>query len=429
MPVKVGKYRLGDTIAIGTYSEIKLCTDETTGECHAVKVIKRASLDGLNNERDIYREVKILSELRHESIVSVHDVLMSETKCYIVMELVRGGDLADKVSRGRHLLENEAREVFCQIAEAITYCHQKGVYHRDIKLENVLIDGNGRAKLTDFGLGCISQDTILHTQCGTPMYIAPEVIMKAKHGYSGEKIDVWECGVLLYACLVGFLPFRDTDNQGVFRKIVFDPIVLPEEIPAAARDLLSHMLDRNAERRWRMSDVLQHPWCRGVPTSPEFERTAGAVDQVNYSTISLKEKRSILRAEPRPRATSDVQTSPRAGAHQDCGRGLPNDGERSDRRAHSDLCAANVASKSESDVAADCARKRSTVAPLDVINKNTIVLALKSLTSPRALAKDTGNESCGEDVRSPPQRRQKAILEKPSRTIKHVMHILHRPTA
>eukprot|EP00188_Purpureofilum_apyrenoidigerum_P002177 Plantae.Rhodophyta-Purpureofilum_apyrenoidigerum.ctg23194.p1 GENE.Plantae.Rhodophyta-Purpureofilum_apyrenoidigerum.ctg23194~~Plantae.Rhodophyta-Purpureofilum_apyrenoidigerum.ctg23194.p1 ORF type:complete len:425 (+),score=61.15 Plantae.Rhodophyta-Purpureofilum_apyrenoidigerum.ctg23194:156-1430(+) len=424
MPTRIGKYRLGDTIALGTYSEIKLCVNDVTDECHAVKIIKRESLGDLDNEKEISREVKILSELRHSNIVSVHDVLMSESKCYIVMELVRGGDLSDRVKKGRRLPENEAREIFVQIAEAVAYCHQKGIYHRDIKLENVLLAEDGRVKLTDFGLGCISQESVLHTQCGTPMYIAPEVIMKAKHGYSGEKIDVWECGVLLYACLVGLMPFRGVDNQAIFRQIVFDPIDMPEEIPAAARDLLSHMLNRNAERRWTMSDVLQHPWCKGVSTSPEFERTANAINQISYNTILMKEKKSPFR----PRSASDIRTSPSEGPKSKGHNDMLDDGPNPPKRAHSDVSTADVDSQRQTVGKGDQYKKRPSVGPLEIISTKAIGNALKSIASPRAHAKDMATESCYADVRSPSQRRQKAIIDKSSKTVKQVMHILHRKT-
>lgn len=134
---------------------------------------------------------------------------MSDKYFYIVMELVTGGELYQEIIDENKLSEQRSRRIFQQLVDAISFCHSKGIYHRDIKPENILIDDKDCVKVTDFGLSSIGgAASLLHTQCGTPKYMAPEVIMRSKQGYRGDMIDVWDCGMVLFVCLSGRLPFE-----------------------------------------------------------------------------------------------------------------------------------------------------------------------------------------------------------------------------
>ncbi|CAN1811973.1 CBL-interacting serine/threonine-protein kinase 6 [Linum perenne] len=161
----------------------------------------------------IKREISVMKMVKHQNIVELHEVMASKSKIYIAMELVRGGELFAKIAAKGRLKEDVARVYFQQLISAIDFCHSRGVYHRDLKPENLLLDEEGNLKVTDFGLSAFSehlkQDGLLHTTCGTPAYVAPEVIKKK--GYNGAKADLWSCGVILYVLLAGFLPFQD-DN-------------------------------------------------------------------------------------------------------------------------------------------------------------------------------------------------------------------------
>ncbi|XP_048438820.1 CBL-interacting protein kinase 32-like [Pyrus x bretschneideri] len=139
------------------------------------------------------------------------EVMGSETKIFIDMEFVTGGELFDKIVNNGRMREDEARRYFQQLINAVDYCHSRGVYHRDLKPENLLLDACGNLKVSDFGLSALSQqdDGLIHTTCGTPNYVAPEVLKGG--GYDGATADLWSCGVILFVLLAGYLPFDDSN--------------------------------------------------------------------------------------------------------------------------------------------------------------------------------------------------------------------------
>lgn len=210
--------------------------------------------------------MKIMQYLRHPNIVSVRQVLMSGTNMYVVMELVTGGELYYEIVKNRRIDEKRARRYFQQLVDAMVYCHRKGVYHRDLKPENLLLDENDDIKITDFGMSWMRENTelaadnLLHTQCGTPKYMAPEVITRAKQGYRGDKIDVWDCAMVLYAMLAGYLPFGGDDDRQIFRQIVFGTIEYPQWFSEELCDLLKNMMDKNPDKRWSLEQVRAHSW-------------------------------------------------------------------------------------------------------------------------------------------------------------------------
>jgi serine/threonine protein kinase len=174
-------------------------------------------------------------------------VMASKTKIYIVMELVTGGELFDKIaSRGR-LKEDDARKYFQQVINAVDYCHSRGVYHRDLKPENLLLDASGTLKVSDFGLSALSQqvreDGLLHTTCGTPNYVAPEVINNK--GYDGAKADLWSCGVILFVLMAGYLPFEDSNLMSLYKKIFKADFSCPSWFSTSAKKLIKKILDPN----------------------------------------------------------------------------------------------------------------------------------------------------------------------------------------
>nr|GLL37600.1 CBL-interacting serine/threonine-protein kinase 6-like [Ipomoea trifida] len=177
-----------------------------------MKVVGKEKVVKAGMMEQIKREISVMSMVKHPNIVELYEVMASKTKIYFAMELVRGGELFAKISKGR-LREESARNYFHHLISAVDFCHSRGVYHRDLKPENLLLDDDGNLKVTDFGLSAFSDhlrhDGLLHTTCGTPAYVAPEVI--GKKGYDGAKADIWSCGVILYVLLAGFLPFQD-DN-------------------------------------------------------------------------------------------------------------------------------------------------------------------------------------------------------------------------
>ncbi|KAA8494813.1 CBL-interacting protein kinase 24 [Porphyridium purpureum] len=265
MALRVGPYILREVLGSGSFADVRLGISEKTGEKFAVKVFEKSKVNCEDFETEVRREVKIMQYLRHPHIVSVHQVLMTGNNMYVVMELVTGGELYYEIVKHRRIPENTSRLYFQQLVDAMNYCHRKGVFHRDLKPENLLLDGKGGIKITDFGMSWMKEHSdqtsdLLHTQCGTPKYMAPEVITKARYGYRGDKIDVWDCGMILFALMAGYLPFNGEDDRAVFRQIVFGRVKFPQWFSDGACDLLMHMLEKDPEKRWTLEQVRKHPW-------------------------------------------------------------------------------------------------------------------------------------------------------------------------
>jgi serine/threonine protein kinase len=182
--IKVGQYILKKKIGEGAFAEVRHAIHCVSGKEFAVKVFDRAAFPRSDFERDIKREIKIMKHLRHPGIVSIHEVLVTEQKMYLVMELVHGGELYDEIINKRRVDEKTSRKYFQQLVDAIVYCHRRGVVHRDLKPENLLLTTEGKLKITDFGMSALreanskSNDTsaLLQTQCGTPYVCACFVV-------------------------------------------------------------------------------------------------------------------------------------------------------------------------------------------------------------------------------------------------------------
>lgn len=265
---QVGNYILKRKIGEGAFAEVRLAVHQDTKEEFAVKVFDRDALPKVHFERDIKREIKIMQHLRHPNIVSIHAVLVTDKKLYLVMELVRGGELYDEIVSKRRVDEQTSRRYFQQIVDAMVYCHRCGVVHRDLKPENLLLDGNGNVKITDFGMSWMKENInpalnvkqLLRTQCGTPKYMAPEIIVRPSEGYDGEKLDAWECGMVLYALLAGYLPFSGEDDNTIFKSILNGKLMYPSHFSPGAKDLLSRLLEKDPAKRSSLSEIREHFW-------------------------------------------------------------------------------------------------------------------------------------------------------------------------
>ncbi|PPD89677.1 hypothetical protein GOBAR_DD13378 [Gossypium barbadense] len=209
----------------------------------------------------IKREISVLRLVRHPNIVELKEVMATKTKIFFVMEHVRGGELFAKVYKGK-LKENVARKYFQQLISAVDFCHSRGVSHRDLKPENLLLDENEDLKVSDFGLSALPEqvrnDGLLHTQCGTPAYVAPEVLKK--RGYDGPKADIWSCGVILYVLLAGFLPFQEENVMNMYRKVFKAEFQFPPWFSTESKRLISKHLVADPEQRITIPDIMRVPW-------------------------------------------------------------------------------------------------------------------------------------------------------------------------
>ncbi|CAL9126640.1 unnamed protein product [Musa textilis] len=286
----LGKYVLGRTLGEGNFGKVKYAKHVETGQAFAVKILDRSRVQSLNFSDQIKREIGTLKLLKHPSVVRLHEVSASKTKIYMVLEYVNGGELFDKIALKGRLSEREGRKLFQQLIDAVSYCHDKGVYHRDLKPENVLVDEKGNVKVSDFGLSALPQhvgnDGLLHTTCGSPNYVAPEVLKN--RGYDGARSDIWSCGVILYVILSGSLPFDDRNLAVLCQKIFRGNTKIPRWLSPDAQDLLRRMLDPNPITRMDAAGIKAHDWFKQdyTPVIPSDDDDDDADDLIPYSEPS-----------------------------------------------------------------------------------------------------------------------------------------------
>lgn len=255
------RYEIGKLLGQGTFAKVYHARNLKNGTSVAIKVIDKVKVLKVGMIDQIKCEISVMRLVRHPHVVELYEVMASKTKIYFVMEYVKGGELFDKVSKGK-LKHDDARRYFQQLVSAVDYCHSRGVCHRDLKPENLLLDENGNLKVSDFGLSALAQskhqDGLLHTTCGTPAYVAPEVINRK--GYDGIKADIWSCGVILYVLLAGFLPFRDSNLMEMYRKIGKAEFKFPNWFASDVRRLLSKILDPNPKTRISLAKIMESSW-------------------------------------------------------------------------------------------------------------------------------------------------------------------------
>ncbi|PIA52046.1 hypothetical protein AQUCO_01000138v1 [Aquilegia coerulea] len=257
------RFEVVKDIGSGNFAVAKLVRDKCTNDLYAVKYIER----GQKIDENVQREIMNHRSLNHPNIVRFKEVLLTPTHLGIVMEYAAGGELFERICTAGRFSEDEARFFFQQLISGVSYCHSMQICHRDLKLENTLLDGSTapRLKICDFGY---SKSSVLHSQpkstVGTPAYIAPEVLSRKE--YDGKVADVWSCGVTLYVMLVGAYPFEDPDDPRNFRKTIGRILSVHYSIPDYVRvsteckHLLSRIFVASPEKRITMSEIKSHPW-------------------------------------------------------------------------------------------------------------------------------------------------------------------------
>ncbi|KAG8856360.1 hypothetical protein FRB91_000881 [Serendipita sp. 411] len=278
-PKIIGSWKLGKTIGKGSSGRVKLARHLKTGEFAAVKIVSkealvtsRMSMTGISDHADkillsIEREIVLMKLIDHPNVLSLYDVWETSNDLYLILEYVPNGELFDYlVARGR-LSAQEALQYFQQIISAVDYCHSFNIAHRDLKPENLLLDRENNIKVADFGMAAWEGGAgMLVTSCGSPHYASPEVVEGKT--YKGHISDVWSCGVILYALLVGRLPFDDENIRLLLEKVKHGRFVMPADIPVAAQDLLRRMLEKDVEKRITIKQIMTHPWFNSLPPRP-----------------------------------------------------------------------------------------------------------------------------------------------------------------
>ncbi|KAL2103776.1 hypothetical protein ACEWY4_000644 [Coilia grayii] len=260
------RYEVLETLGKGTYGTVKKAVERRSGKTVAIKSIKKDCISDDLDRAHIQREIEIVSHLSHPNIIQMHEVFECRDKIVIVMEYASGGELYDYVQQRQRLSETEARNLFRQITSAVHYCHKSGVVHRDLKLENILLDQNMTVKLADFGLSNhYERGRMLDTFCGSPLYASPEIINGQP--YQGPEVDCWALGVLLYALVHGSMPFNGASYSGLRQQIRQGHYRRPQP-PSDACALIGWMLTVRVEDRATVEDVANHWWVNwGFDTS------------------------------------------------------------------------------------------------------------------------------------------------------------------
>ncbi|XP_054996589.1 5'-AMP-activated protein kinase catalytic subunit alpha-2 isoform X1 [Sorex araneus] len=289
--VKIGHYVLGDTLGVGTFGKVKIGEHQLTGHKVAVKILNRQKIRSLDVVGKIKREIQNLKLFRHPHIIKLYQVISTPTDFFMVMEYVSGGELFDYICKHGRVEEMEARRLFQQILSAVDYCHRHMVVHRDLKPENVLLDAHMNAKIADFGLSNMMSDgEFLRTSCGSPNYAAPEVI--SGRLYAGPEVDIWSCGVILYALLCGTLPFDDEHVPTLFKKIRGGVFYIPEYLNRSVATLLMHMLQVDPLKRATIKDIREHEWFKEdlpsylFPEDPSYD--ANVIDDEAVKEVCEK---------------------------------------------------------------------------------------------------------------------------------------------
>ncbi|GMT25959.1 hypothetical protein PFISCL1PPCAC_17256, partial [Pristionchus fissidentatus] len=252
------RFEIVRKLGSGTYGKVSLAYDHKFDREVAVKLIKKSAIENKADLVRIRREIRIMSALNHPNIIQIFEVFENKDKIILVMEYASGGELYDYVSKFGSLPEQESRRIFRQITSAVLYCHKHKVAHRDLKLENILLDANNHAKIADFGLSnYFSDKSQLNTFCGSPLYASPEIINGTP--YRGPEVDCWSLGILLYTLVYGSMPFDGRDFNRMVRQIKKGAYYEPDT-PSTASMLIRNMLRVNPERRATIDDIASHWW-------------------------------------------------------------------------------------------------------------------------------------------------------------------------
>lgn len=291
-------YVIGNTIGSGSYGTVKYGIHKTTQRKVAIKIYDKAKFSDISRQKSVQNEIKILSKIEHANIVRLYQSVDMPKHLYIVLEFVSGCSLSTMMKRkiNRRMEEFEANKLFRELLLALDYLHNKSITHRDVKLENTLVDQNGIIKLIDFGFAtCFPNEKKAKIFCGTPSYMAPEIVCKKE--YYGPPVDIWAAGVLLYALITGNFPFRANSDKDLYKQIIRGHYVVPDYVSIAAKHLIAKMLCVDPNKRPRAGELLKDPWFRAssafsITTTFAHRAEAGDEDQ-NEPVEFIKPEHSL----------------------------------------------------------------------------------------------------------------------------------------
>ncbi|KAL8572558.1 hypothetical protein ACOMHN_040462 [Nucella lapillus] len=328
----IGKYRLIKTIGKGNFAKVKLAKHVPTGKEVAIKIIDKTQLNPSSLQK-LFREVRIMKLLDHPNIVKIFEVIETEKTLYLVMEYASGGEVFDYLVAHGRMKEKEARAKFRQIVSAVQYCHQKHIVHRDLKAENLLLDGDMNIKIADYGF---SNEFVpgnkLDTFCGSPPYAAPELFQGKK--YDGPEVDVWSLGVILYTLVSGSLPFDGQNLKELRERVLRGKYRIPFYMSTDCENLLKKFLVLNPQKRLSLENIMKDRWMNmGYEESelkPYKEPSKDVLDQgridmmvnMGYSRKDIEESLRLQKYDDihatyllLGRRTTELESSDRTGSN------------------------------------------------------------------------------------------------------------------
>eukprot|EP00042_Codosiga_hollandica_P028233 m.146959 g.146959 ORF g.146959 m.146959 type:complete len:356 (-) comp52719_c0_seq2:108-1175(-) len=311
-------YKFGKVLGTGNFAEVKLAVHRETNKKYAVKIINKALCAG--KEDMIETEIAVLKKVQHKYIVGMLEEFDTPDKLYLILDYVEGGELFDRIVEEGNFTEVDASRIMRQMTEAIQYLHELGIVHRDLKPENLLFatkEPQSDILVTDFGLAKLIDDQVaLKTACGTPNYVAPEILLQK--GY-GKQVDVWSLGVILFILLCGYPPFYDENDAVLFEMIMKGKFDFDDrywhEVSADAKDIIRRILVVNPTNRFTTQQILAHPWITGQDKLPRINLSKSI-------SMNLKKKFSVTgvgaeagqEASALPAGTATTTTAPAQAA-------------------------------------------------------------------------------------------------------------------
>ena len=279
-------YEIKETIGKGTFSVVKLGINKITKEKVAIKILKKKKMQKSKDKSRLEREISILKRLHHINVIKIHKISEEPDNYYIVMEYCENGELFNYIVAHQRLSEEETAYFFYQLINGLDYIHHKNIVHRDLKPENLLLSQGNILKIVDFGLSnyYYSEGKLLSTPCGSPCYASPEMVCGNK--YNGFRIDVWSCGIIIFAMICGYLPFEDPNNEILFKKIMKCKVDYPEYLSEDVYDIMNKIIVIDPNKRINIEQIKQHPFY--LKGRNEFEKKhKDLIDQVEFDVNQI----------------------------------------------------------------------------------------------------------------------------------------------
>ena len=264
--VQISDFELLQTVGIGSFGRVRLCRHKKNSKVYVMKILKKAEIVKQKQVDHVYSEYNILAILNHPFIVELKGVNVNNPQyLFLILEYVAGGELFSLLRNNINFPVEQAKFYTAHIITIFEYLHSKNIIYRDLKPENILINKNGYLKLTDFGFAKVINNNKTYTLCGTPEYLAPEIILNKGHG---KPVDWWTMGILLYEMLVGIDPFSDDDPMMIYQKIIKGKIRFPNTIDKNAKSLIKHLLIADTTKRFGclkngVKDIVNHRFFNG----------------------------------------------------------------------------------------------------------------------------------------------------------------------